>query len=75
MTHRLSRPGDPLVPFGRTPMVASLRYRCACGNQELLSIQTVFTSEATEEQFVWAMTMLWRDMQTEIRQHLMVQDD
>ncbi len=74
MTHRLSRPNEPLNPMGRTPMVASLRYRCACGNQELLSIQTVFDTTATEDQFVWAMRMLWRDMQTEVRQHLEVQD-
>jgi hypothetical protein len=54
-------------------MVASLRYRCACGNQELLSIQVVFDATVEERRFLETMKQMWRDMQTEIAQHLKVQ--
>ena len=73
MTHRLEVPGDPLNAVGRAPMTASLRYRCECGNQELLNIQVVFDSETDELRFLATMKMMWRDMQTEIRQHVGIQ--
>jgi hypothetical protein len=74
MVHRLENPNEPRNAVGLAPMTASLRYRCACGNQELLNIQVVFDSETDEWRFVETMKALWRDMQTEIAQHLQVQD-
>jgi hypothetical protein len=74
MVHRLANPNEPRNAVGPAPMVASLRFRCACGNQELLSIQVVFDSEVDEFRFVETMKDLWRDMQTEIEQHLVVQE-
>lgn len=75
MVHRLAQPGRPESAIGVTPMTASLRYRCACGNQELLMIEAVFDASADEERFVWTMRQLWRDMQTEVAQHLREQPD
>jgi hypothetical protein len=68
MPHRLAEPGTSAI--AAAPMTAALRYRCACGNKELLTIQAVMDSEMDEQRFVMAMRQLWRDMQTEIRQHL-----
>lgn len=70
MVHRLARPGEERSAIGRTPMIATLRYQCECGNREVLAINTVFDASAEEERFVWTMRQLWRDMQTEIAQHL-----
>lgn len=69
MPHRLAQPDRPLHASGQRPLTASLRYRCACANNEVLTIQVVMPSEADEQIFVWTMRQLWRDMQTEIAQH------
>lgn len=74
MVHRLERPGEARHAVGMAPMTASLRYRCACGDRELLNIQIVFDSEVDEYRFTETMKALFRDMQTEIAQHLKVQE-
>lgn len=68
MTHRLARRHEknPLL----NPLVVSLRYRCDCATNEVLSIQVVLDEDITEEHFTWVMHNLWRDLQTEVQQHL-----
>lgn len=68
MVHRLEDPARPGAISN--PMTASLRYRCACGNQEVLQISVVFSATTPEDLFVRTMRDLWRDMQTEVQQHL-----
>lgn len=70
MVHRLAIPGKEENAASMNPMVASLRYQCACGNQEVLQIGMVFASDTDEDRFLWSMKMMWRDMQTEVAQHL-----
>lgn len=69
MTHRL-RQRHALNAVGDNPLVASLRYRCDCAVNEVVSIQVVIDKDATEEQFVWTMRQLWRDIQFEVEQHI-----
>lgn len=69
MTHHL-RERHPLNAVGHNPMVASLRYRCECAANEVLQIQVVIDKDVTEEQFVWTMKQLWRDVKFEVAQHL-----
>ena len=74
MVHRLESPGIADHAAGLAPMTASLRYRCACGNQELLSIQVVFDSTCDERRFIETMRNLFLDMRTEIAQHIKIQE-
>lgn len=53
----------------RYPLVASLKYRCECENNEVVVIQVVLDADTTEENFVWTMRRLWRDVHIEIEQH------
>ena len=69
MTHRL-RQRHPLNAIGANPLIASLRYRCQCNENEVLQIQTVMDMDTSEEKFVWTMRQLWRDVQFEVEQHL-----
>lgn len=68
MVHRLADPSRPGAVM--RPMTASLRYRCACGDREVLSIAVVLDIEAPEEVFLLTMRDLLRDMKTEVAQHL-----
>ena len=74
MVHRLANPNEPRNAVGMHPMTASLRYRCECGDRELLGIQVVFDADCDEHRFAETMKALFRDMKTEIAQHLKVQD-
>ena len=69
MTYGLQR-RHPLNGCGANPLVASLRYRCECAGNEVLSIQTVLDMNCTEEIFLWTMRQLWRDVKFEVEQHL-----
>ena len=69
MTHAL-RERHPLHAVGHHPLVASLRYRCECATNEVLQIQVVIDKDISEEQFVWTMRQLWRDVQFEVEQHI-----
>jgi hypothetical protein len=69
MTHRL-RQRHPLNAVGANPLIASLLYRCECATNEVLQIQVVLNKDATEEQFIWTMRQMWRDVQFEIEQHI-----
>ena len=69
MTHAL-RQRHPLNAVGANPLIASLRYRCECATNEVLQIQVVIDASATEEQFIWTMRQLWRDVRFEVEQHL-----
>lgn len=69
MTHRL-RERHPLNAVGHNPLVASLRYRCQCNENEVLQIQAVMNMDVSEEQFIWTMRQLWRDVKFEVDQHL-----
>lgn len=75
MVHRLAQPDQPLHGAGLAPLTASLRYRCACTGGEVLTIQVVMPDDLNEESFAWTMKAMWRDMQTEIRQHMQPQGD
>lgn len=68
MPHALLKPAHD-SPYDR-PLLATLRYRCACANREVLTIQTVLPHDIPEEQFVWTMRQLWRDLRFEAEQHL-----
>lgn len=69
MTHSLRRQKQPLHAAGPIPMIASLRYQCACAAQEVITIQVVMDLKAHEETFVWTMRQLWRDVMREAEQH------
>jgi hypothetical protein len=69
MTHLL-RERHPLNAVGHNPMVVSLRYRCECAENEVLTISVVIDKDATEEMFAMTMKMMWRDVRFEIEQHL-----
>jgi hypothetical protein len=69
MVHRLAKPGQPLHAAGPAPLTATLRYRCECANNEVLTVSVVMSVDVNEEIFVWTMQQLWRDVQTEILQH------
>ena len=70
MVHRLANPDNPSNAVGRSPFVVSMRYRCACGNRELLTIQTVIDLDAPEGVFIETMRMMRADMRLEVHQHL-----
>jgi hypothetical protein len=65
MTHAL-RQRHPLNAVGANPLVASLRYRCECAENEVLQIQVVMDMNTSEEQFAWTMRQLWRDVKFEV---------
>ncbi len=69
MTHRLER-RHPLHAVGHNPMIASLRYRCECAQNEVLQIQVVIDMDASEEKFIWTMRQMWRDVKFEVGQHI-----
>jgi hypothetical protein len=69
MTHRL-RERHPLNAIGHNPLVVSLRYRCECAENEVLQVGMVIDVNSTEEQFIWTMQQLWRDVKFEVKQHL-----
>ena len=69
MTHAL-RQRHPLNAVGHNPLIASLRYRCECAKNEVLQIQAVMDMNVSEEQFIWTMRQMWRDVKFEVEQHL-----
>lgn len=69
MTHGL-RERHPLNAVGVHPLIASLRYRCQCNENEVLQIQVVIDMDCSEERFIWTMKQLWRDVRFEVDQHL-----
>jgi hypothetical protein len=69
MTHRLQQ-RHHLHGVGGNPMVATLRYRCECAENEVLSIAVVLRADATEDEFMWTMRQMWRDVKFEVEQHL-----
>jgi len=68
MTHLLRErhPQHALVD----PMIATLRYRCTCATKEVLQISVALDAHTTEEQFLWTMRQMWRDVQFKVAQHL-----
>lgn len=69
MTHTLEQ-RHPLNGCGSNPLIASLRYRCECVGNEVLTISAVLDMSVDEEAFVWTMRQLWRDVKFEVQQHL-----
>lgn len=69
MTHGLAL-RHPLNGCGANPLIVTLRYRCECAGNEVLTISTVLDMNADEEVFLWTMRQLWRDVKLEVRQHL-----
>lgn len=69
MTHGL-RQRHPLSAIGNNPLIVSLRYRCECATNEVLQISAALDMGATEEQFLWTMKQLWRDVKFEVDQHI-----
>jgi hypothetical protein len=69
MTHCL-RQRHPLNAVGLNPLVVTLRYRCECAANEVLTISVVLDIDRPEEQFVATMKQLWRDMKFEVEQHI-----
>jgi hypothetical protein len=69
MTHRLEQ-RHPLNAIGHNPMTVTLRYRCQCATNEVLSIAVAIDMECSEEKFLWTMRQMWRDVKFEVEQHL-----
>jgi len=69
MTHEL-RQRHPLNAIGPNPLVATLRYRCTCATNEVLTISVVIDIDADEERFIWTMRRLWHDVKFEVETHL-----
>lgn len=69
MTHKLQQ-RHPLSAIGQNPLTVQLRYRCTCGQNEVLNIAVVLDKDVTEEHFVHTMQMLYRDMMFEVEQHI-----
>jgi len=69
MVHRLQQ-RHSLNAIGANPLIASLRYRCECANNEVLSISAAIDMNVSEEMFMWTMRQLWRDVWAEVQQHL-----
>lgn len=69
MTHAL-RNRHTHNAVGNDPLVCSLRYRCECTGNEVLSISAVIDVNSSEEAFVWTMQQLWRDVKFEVEQHI-----
>lgn len=73
MTHRLRQP-NPDSPWG-SPLVVGMRYQCECGNAEVINIQAVIDLGVSQEQFVWMVKNLRKDMLLEIQQHIEAAQD
>ena len=69
MTHRLQQ-RHPLSAIGHNPMTVTLRYRCECAANEVLSIAVALDMNVSEEQFLWTMRQMWRDVKFEVEQHI-----
>jgi hypothetical protein len=69
MTHRLQQ-RHPLNAIGNNPMTVTLRYRCECADNEVLSIASVIDMDCSEEKFLWTMRQMWRDVKFEVEQHI-----
>ena len=69
MTHQL-RQRHPLNACGANPLTVTLRYRCECAGNEVLSIAAVLNNDMSEQEFIWTMKRLWEDVRFEVAQHL-----
>lgn len=69
MTHAL-RERHPHNAIGKDPLVVTLRYRCECAQNEVLSISVVVDINAPEQHFLWTMKQLREDVLFEVGQHL-----
>lgn len=69
MVHKLPE-RHPHSAIGANPLIVSLRYRCECGQNEVLQISAVIDLNADEDAFVWTMRHLWKDVKFEVQQHL-----
>lgn len=68
MPHRLAE-HDPHSAVDN-PMTGTLRYRCGCANNEVITISVVFDAAADEERFLYTMRQAFRDLRFEIKQHI-----
>ena len=57
---------------GPDPLMITLRYRCECHAKETLQIGMVVDMNLPEEMFVMTVKQMWRDMKTEVAQHVNV---
>lgn len=69
MTHLL-RERHSLNAIGHNPLVVTLRYRCECAANEVLTISAVIDVNSEEDKFLWTMKNLWRDVKFEVEQHI-----
>lgn len=69
MTHGC-RERHHLNAIGHNPLVVTLRYRCECATNEVLTQSIVLDKDMSEETFVWTMKQLWRDVAFEVKQHI-----
>lgn len=67
MPHKLMHRTDK--NFFANPLTVSLRYRCACATQEVLSIAVVLDVDLGRDEFLYQMAYLYDDMRREIAQH------
>lgn len=81
MPHMLMESDKEQHPNAFTaPFMVTMRYRCSCANNEVITINTVFDLEQlgvdwgarkihNEEALLWTVKRMLRDMLTEIKQH------
>jgi hypothetical protein len=69
MPHALMQK-NPHNPNMMLPLLVSLRYRCECANNEVVSIQIVLDPNISEDNFLWTMRQLYGDLFFEVQQHI-----
>jgi hypothetical protein len=69
MVHKLAQ-RHPENACGPNPLIVSLRYRCECGQNEVIQLSAVIDLNAPESHFMQTMLLLWRDVKFEVQQHL-----
>jgi hypothetical protein len=69
MTHRIRERHASNV-IGENPLIVTMRYRCSCAGNEVLSISMAIDVDCSEEQFLWTMKQMLLDVKYEVAQHL-----
>ena len=69
MTHRLQQ-RHPLSAIGHNPDDRDLCGIVANAANEVLSIAVALDMNVSEEQFLWTMRQMWRDVKFEVEQHI-----
>lgn len=69
MTHKLSQ-RHPHSAIGHNPLIVSMRYRCQCGQNEILQLSMAVDLDVTRERFLATMGAMFDDLHFEVDQHI-----